>query len=171
MTEEVFLGLGGNIGDTATVMLWATKRLAQEAGIYDVQLSPLYHTSPVSDIPQRNFVNGVCRLKTSLEPLELFHRIKSIESEMGRHEVVRNAPRIIDIDILFFGQREVMLPELYIPHPRWHERLFVLRPLADLTSSITLLDGQVRNLDAMIAAFPLASEQKIWPLVDKVGSV
>lgn len=164
--ETVYLGLGGNIGDTPTILTEMVAQLAKTSGIDAVMLSPLYRTTPVSDTPsdhlQRDFINAVCRIKTSMEPLDLFHLLKQLERDKGRIDSTKNAPRIIDIDILFYGNQAIDLPDLQIPHPRWQQRLFVLRPLSDLTSRITLADGQVITIQHLLDNFP-HSDQQLWP--------
>lgn len=100
------------------------------------QLSSLYETDPVGYADQPRFLNAVCRLATSLSPEDLLSAVKDIEAGMGREPGFPNAPRPIDIDILFYGDWIMNLPHLVIPHPRLEERAFVLVPLAEIAPGL-----------------------------------
>lgn len=140
---DAYLGLGGNIGDSAAILRQAINKIAALNGIRHVDVSRFYKTTPVSSIPQGDFVNAVCRCKTTLQPKTLWHELKKIERDLGKSEAtVKNAPRVIDIDILFYDQKEINEDGLTIPHPRWQERLFVLQPLADVTEYIDIPKGE-----------------------------
>jgi 2-amino-4-hydroxy-6-hydroxymethyldihydropteridine diphosphokinase len=126
---EVLLGLGSNIGDREALLGRAVTSLA---GLGTVTRSRWYETDAV-DIPGAPpFLNGAVRLVTGLEPDELLRRCRAIETELGRDPKRRKESRSIDIDILLFGDRVVDLPGLKIPHPRLHQRAFVLVPLAEI---------------------------------------
>lgn len=129
---EVFLSLGGNIGDVVQRLLEAKRLLSTTAFVYKVRFSGFYQTSPVSDIPQDDFVNVACALQTELPLRVLWREIEQIERVLGKTPKAKNAPRPIDIDILFYGDETVDDDELQVPHPQWKERLFVLMPLAEL---------------------------------------
>lgn len=144
MLPDVYIGLGSNLGDPAGMVAEALRML--EAITSDFTASPFYLTSPVSDLPQPDFVNAVCRFKTALSPVELFAELQKIERHLGQSPKPKNAPRLIDLDILFFGQERLLTSVLEIPHPRWKERLFVLRPLADLTSFVPGTDIPILDL-------------------------
>ena len=135
---DVYLGLGGNIGDTYAVMQAALQNIAAIDGVYQVEASQFYITSPVGGPKQADYLNGVCRLKTSLAAHDLFVRLQQIESALGKRPKPKNDPRIIDIDFLFYGKERYQTKELEIPHPRWKERLFVLIPLSDLVTTLTI---------------------------------
>lgn len=137
-SELVYIGLGGNIGDPAALFERVLDRLALQPGIYRLRCSPFYSTSPVSDIPQADYTNAVAAFHTTLPIERLRDFLFSIEKELGKVPKERNAPRAIDIDLLFYGTKRITLPHLQVPHPRWRERLFVLRPLADLTDSLCI---------------------------------
>src|SRR5205814_6337226 len=102
------------------------------------QVSKLYLTSPVSEIPQPHYTNAACVFQTSLSAHQLFPALQTIEQKHGKTPKAKNAPRVIDIDLLFFGHESYQEEHLQIPHPRWRERLFVLVPLVDLTDHISL---------------------------------
>ena len=112
----------------------AIERLSQEMTI--MKLSSVYETEPVGYKEQPLFLNAALAAKTSLSPLELLRFVKNIESALGRKDSFRNAPRPIDIDILFYGDFVIQTPELTIPHPRIAERAFVLVPLAEISPQI-----------------------------------
>jgi len=130
----VFLGLGSNLGDRQGNLLAAVEMLRQWARIE--QISSLYETDPVGYLDQPRFLNAACRVTTSLPPEELLMVAKNIELALGRTPTFPNAPRPIDIDLLFYGQRIIDLSHLTIPHPRLPERAFVLVPLAEIAPDV-----------------------------------
>lgn len=135
----VYLGIGGNIGETRQIIFSCAEQIASLPNVYHFKLSRLYQTSPVSAIPQRDYLNAACSFQTSLTPFELLDELKKIEKNLGKTtKLQNNAPRVIDIDILFFGRESLSTPTLEVPHPRWKERLFVLIPLSDLTQKIAV---------------------------------
>ncbi len=134
--ERVFLGIGSNIGDRAANITRVRRLLEETAGVRVVAMSSLIETRPVGYEDQRDFINAVAEIRTSRGPRELFEEIKRIEREMGRTATFRYGPRVIDIDILLFGDRVVDDPDLTIPHPRMHKRRFVLDPLAEIAPEV-----------------------------------
>jgi GTP cyclohydrolase-4 len=132
MTEQhhVYMGLGGNLGDRQGNILQALQYLQARASITAV--SSFYETEPVGYLNQPKFLNACCALETDLTPRDLLRFLKWIEKRMGRLEAFRNAPRSIDIDILFYDDLRLEGPDLEIPHPRMHERAFVLAPLCEI---------------------------------------
>lgn len=130
MTSPIFLALGSNLGDRVANLETARKALAPRIGI--VRESPIYVTPPWGYTDQPDFLNQVIEVETLLHPIPLLHHLKDIEAEMGREITFRNGPRIIDLDILFYGQDVYEGEWLQIPHPRLQERAFVLVPLNDL---------------------------------------
>jgi 2-amino-4-hydroxy-6-hydroxymethyldihydropteridine diphosphokinase len=141
--ERAFVGLGANLGDRLATITAATERLDSLPGVELVAVSRLRETDPVGVVDQPRFLNGACSVDTSLEPRPLLDALLAIEASLGR---VRNGtrwgPRAIDLDLLLFGERRVDEPGLTIPHPRLHERGFVLEPLLDLEPDLTLPDGR-----------------------------
>lgn len=131
--SKVFVGLGSNLGDSLALLQEALQQLRSHSSISDLIISRFYQTKPLSDIPQPDFINAVCRFKTLLDSFELLALLQSIEGALGKTAKPKNAPRLIDLDILFYGDLRIKTNDLEIPHPRWQERLFVLRPLADVT--------------------------------------
>ena len=132
---KTYLGLGSNIGDREANLLAAVERLAK-AGLRIVRVSPLYETEPVEYTAQRWFLNQVVEAETRLFPMQLLARVGKIERALGRVRTVAKGPRTIDIDILLYGNEVVRGAKLEIPHPRMHERRFVLAPLTDLAPEL-----------------------------------
>lgn len=127
---KVFLGLGSNIGDKEKNIHDALSHLSDFCTIK--KMSRLYLTEPVGEVQQDWFLNCCAEIETMLTPEELLVRLKSIEQKLGRTKTVKNGPRSIDIDILFYDDVVVKTKDLIIPHPRIQDRLFVLQPLLDL---------------------------------------
>ena len=134
-TERVFVGLGANLGDARATLALALAELAALPQTQLVAVSALYRSRPV-DAEGPDFINAVAELRTTLEPPELLLALQAIERAHGRERPYRNAPRTLDLDLLLFGQRLIDEPGLTVPHPRLHERAFVLRPIADLAPDL-----------------------------------
>ena len=133
--ERVFVGLGANLGDTRATMKAALTALAALPQTQRVAQSSLYRTAPVQ-ASGPDFINAVAELRTALQPLELLHALQAIEQAHGRLRPYRNAPRTLDLDLLLHGQRVLAEPGLEVPHPRLHERAFVLQPLLELAPTL-----------------------------------
>jgi len=145
--KTTYLALGSNIGDRETNLCAAIQSISA-AGIPVLRESPIYETEPVGLTDQRWFLNMVVEAETALFPMQLLTRTGKIERALGRVRTVANGPRTIDIDILLYGNAVIRTPRLEIPHPRMHERRFVLAPLADLAPALRhpLLRQTVRQL-------------------------
>jgi 2-amino-4-hydroxy-6-hydroxymethyldihydropteridine diphosphokinase len=130
MHKTVYLSLGSNVGDRAANLQAAIEKLSELGNVAAV--SAFYETEPVDTGPQPWFLNCAIKLDTEKMPRQLIAAILSVEQTMGRQRRQEKAPRTIDIDILLFGSSIVELPSLTIPHPRLHERRFVLEPLAEI---------------------------------------
>ncbi|MGQ9546555.1 MAG: 2-amino-4-hydroxy-6-hydroxymethyldihydropteridine diphosphokinase [Dehalococcoidia bacterium] len=130
----VYLALGSNLGKREENLYQALTLLSSEVNLNEV--SSVYETEPVGYAQQPLFLNLVCRITTGLSPEELLLLAKGIETEMGRIPSFPNAPRPIDIDILFYDSRIVKTKDLTIPHPRLHDRAFVLIPLAEIAPDL-----------------------------------
>lgn len=129
-----FIGFGGNIGDRVAACEAALARLAASEGVRLVAVSDLFRSDPVGIVDQPWFVNGVAWVETTLSPIDLLNRLIEIEAEMGRVRLVKNGPRIIDLDLLLYGDTRLDEATLTLPHPRMLERHFVLVPLVQLIS-------------------------------------
>lgn len=128
---SVFIGLGANLGDRKAALREALAALGQLRGTQVLRVSPLYGSAPV-DAGGPDYLNAVAELASTLTPQALLQALQTIEQAAGRERPYRNAPRTLDLDILWFGDQVINTPELTVPHPRMAERAFVLRPLADL---------------------------------------
>ena len=135
--DWTYLALGGNIGDTHSIFLDALSRIKKNVAVSCLEVSDFYITKPV-DCLGGDFLNAVCRLKLSCSPEEFFCFLEAVERDLGKQEKAKNASRLIDIDFLFFGEGSYKFGDVQIPHPRWRERIFVVRPLLDLTKEIIL---------------------------------
>ncbi len=135
--NSVYIILGGNLGDIRKNMEIALQVISQKIGKIHRQ-SHIYETEPWGFENSKNFFNQVIDIDTSLNPPELLEKIKKIEERFGRSEnqSPKYQPRQMDIDILFFNDEIIKLPGLVIPHPRLHERNFVLAPLSELAADL-----------------------------------
>jgi 2-amino-4-hydroxy-6-hydroxymethyldihydropteridine diphosphokinase len=127
----VYVGLGANLGEREAALRKALGVLGQCPGTRVLRVSPLYGSAPV-DAGGPDYLNAVAEIATTLTPDALLQALQSIEQAAGRERPYRNAPRTLDLDILWFGDQVIHTPSLTVPHPRMAERAFVLRPLADL---------------------------------------
>jgi 2-amino-4-hydroxy-6-hydroxymethyldihydropteridine diphosphokinase len=158
----VFLGLGSNLGDRAANLRAALRALRDVVELRAV--SRVYETEPVGNPDQPDFWNLVVEVDTKLDAVSLLAALKGIERALGRVPAFRNAPRTIDIDILAYGPLVVKTRELEIPHPRLHERTFVLYPLAEVApdfrhpASGKSISEMMAALAAPSRAVPLAAE-------------
>lgn len=128
--SDVLLGLGANLGHPAETLAAALREFALH--LREIRVSPLYRTAPVGYADQPDFLNLMVAGQTESEPFELLNELRRIESALGRIRSFPNAPRSIDIDILAYGDLVLETPELILPHPRMHQRGFVLVPLAEI---------------------------------------
>jgi len=128
------LGLGSNLGNKKSNILNALSLMEEQIDI--VTVSSLYKTEPLGFKEQPIFLNAACEARTTLCPLDLLGYIKSLEIRLGRTQSFANGPRILDIDILFYGNDVLDTPKLTIPHPRLSERKFVLAPLAEIAPTL-----------------------------------
>jgi 2-amino-4-hydroxy-6-hydroxymethyldihydropteridine diphosphokinase len=135
MYPPVFLGLGSNLGDRGAALAQAVRRLAARGFVTRLR-SADWLTEPVGGPPQDWFLNAVVAGETALEPALLLAACLATERELGRVRTVRDGPRTIDVDILFHGTHRIELPGLVVPHPRLHERRFVLAPLAEIAPDL-----------------------------------
>lgn len=126
------LSLGSNLGDSLQILKDAVSDIKAITGIADFKLSPFYRTKPVGYLDQDDFVNLACSFETSLEPLDLLHKMQALEQKYKRVRLFKNGPRTLDIDLIIYGDLVINTQELTVPHPRMHERAFVLAPLRDI---------------------------------------
>jgi 2-amino-4-hydroxy-6-hydroxymethyldihydropteridine diphosphokinase len=129
-----YIGLGANLGDRMTTLRMAVQRLETLGRITAV--SSLYETEPVGYLEQPSFLNAVVALDTALAPADLIGGLLGIERDLGRARSFPNAPRTLDLDLLMVDDVILDTPELILPHPRLHERAFVLVPLAEIAPQL-----------------------------------
>jgi 2-amino-4-hydroxy-6-hydroxymethyldihydropteridine diphosphokinase len=136
----VYLGLGSNLGDRLAALTQALAILGAEPGLQLTACSSIYETEPWGVTDQPAFLNLAAEFSTSLEPEYLLAACQRVESQVGRTETYRWGPRVIDVDILLYGNRVVSLdvPDLQIPHLRMRERAFVLAPLAEVAGGFAV---------------------------------
>ncbi len=148
MRQIVHIGIGSNIGDKLNHCKKAISEILKINGHKLLAQSSFFKTKPIGFPSQDWFINGIVKIETDLEPFELLRTLKSIELQMGRKETFRWGPRVIDLDILFFGDMEIDTEELQIPHPLLQERQFVLAPLAEIDPDLIhpVLKKTVREL-------------------------
>lgn len=142
MGVQAFLGLGSNLGDRLEHLRGAVRHLARVPGIRVVRSSRVYETDPVGGPEQADFLNAVIEADTMLTPRDLLHACLGVEEDLGRQRGARWGPRTIDIDVLSYGDEDVFEEDLEIPHPRMHERGFVLVPLLELVADPPLPGGR-----------------------------
>ncbi len=132
-TVRAYVGLGSNLGDREANLRGALGMLEARGEITVVKVSSFLETEPVGGPPgQGMFLNAAAELETTLTPRELLRACQDVERALGRERGVRWGPRTMDVDILLYGEEVIQEPDLVIPHPRMHEREFVLAPLADI---------------------------------------
>jgi 2-amino-4-hydroxy-6-hydroxymethyldihydropteridine diphosphokinase len=137
VTSNVFIALGSNEGDRDLNLLRGVAEIGKLAGTRITALSGFYDTAPVGPVDQENFLNAVLKLDTAFSPQQLLDELQRIETAVfQRKRTVPWGPRPIDLDILFFGNLVLDQQGLTIPHPRLHERRFVLVPLAEIAPDL-----------------------------------
>jgi len=174
---QAYIGLGGNLGDPVAQMMAALEALDQLDEIRVAEVSSLYRSAPVGYQEQDDFFNAVAALETERAPLDLLDELLGLELVIGR---VRNGPRfgprVIDLDLLLYGDEEIDLPRLRVPHPRMFERRFVLAPLTEITpdivipgcgpaaESLTMITGQkVERVDRADSPETSGDVSNAWP--------
>jgi 2-amino-4-hydroxy-6-hydroxymethyldihydropteridine diphosphokinase len=136
---NAWIGLGSNLGDGPALLQSALEYLDKLPRTRLLRYSSMYRTEPWGDSGQASFTNAVAELDTGLEPQDLLTALLEIESKLGRvRDERRWGPRLIDLDLLLMGDRRVNLPGLIVPHPLMHQRAFVLVPLAELDSQLSV---------------------------------
>jgi len=145
---RAYVGLGANLGDREATLRAAVDALGAEEGVEVVAVSTLRETEPVGVGEQPRFLNGVVALETTLAARELLDLLLAGEQRFGRVRVPgEHGPRTLDLDLLLYGDEEIDEPELHVPHPRLHERRFVLEPLAELAPGLVVPGrGDVESL-------------------------
>lgn len=135
--SDAFVGLGSNLGDRAAEIESACAELAQLPSTTLLARSALFSSAPL-DASGGDFLNAVARLRTGLSAFDLLHALQAIEARHGRLRPFAGAPRTLDLDLLLYGDLAVASEELTLPHPRLHERAFVIVPLAELAPALVI---------------------------------
>lgn len=133
------IGLGANLGDRGAALARAVQALAALPTTQQVRVSGLYASAPI-DAGGPDYLNAVAELSTRLAPLALLDALQAIEQAAGRERPYRNAPRTLDLDLLVYGDQQLVSERLTLPHPRIAERAFVLLPLAELAPELVLAE-------------------------------
>ena len=142
---KAYIGLGANLGKAQNTLQQAADQLLEVPGIGSLVLSRFYRSAPI-DSSGPDYVNAVAEIQTTLPALELLAVLQDIENRHGRVRPYRNAPRTLDLDLLLYGNETISTPTLTVPHPRMHERAFVLRPLQELAPALLLHQGSLPEL-------------------------
>ncbi|MCB5185095.1 2-amino-4-hydroxy-6-hydroxymethyldihydropteridine diphosphokinase [Methylobacillus gramineus] len=135
---RAYIALGSNLQQPDIQVTRALSELSSLPQTTLVKASSLYRTAPVGYDNQPDFINAVAEIETGLAPLELLHAILALETLHGRERPFPNAPRVLDLDLLFYEGASLQTPELTVPHPRMHERGFVLLPLAEIAAELDI---------------------------------
>jgi 2-amino-4-hydroxy-6-hydroxymethyldihydropteridine diphosphokinase len=136
---RAYVGLGANLGDREDTIRAAVAALGEEEGIEVVAVSTLRDTEPVGVGEQPRYLNGVAALETTLAARELLDRLLAVEQRFGRVRIPgEHGPRTLDLDLLLYGDEAIEEPGLTVPHPRLHERRFVLEPLGELAPGLVV---------------------------------
>jgi 2-amino-4-hydroxy-6-hydroxymethyldihydropteridine diphosphokinase len=147
---RAYVGLGSNLGPREETIRRAVQLLERAPGVVVVAVSELRETDPVGLVDQPRFLNGAVALETTLAARELLDLLLDVERELGRVRTERWGPRVIDLDLLLYGDETLDAPGLRVPHPRLHERPFALEPLAELDPELEI-PGRGR-VSALLAA-------------------
>ncbi|MDN0074062.1 2-amino-4-hydroxy-6-hydroxymethyldihydropteridine diphosphokinase [Crenobacter sp. SG2303] len=150
--SRAFIALGSNLEAPAEQVRAALAALAENDGVRLVRASSLYRTAPVGYLDQPDFINAVAELDTSLSPHQLLDTLMEVETRFGRVRTFRNAPRVLDLDVLLYEGVTLDDERLTVPHPRMHERAFVLVPLAEIAPEVAVgTHGTAAQLAAGLA--------------------
>ncbi len=128
---QACVALGANLGDALGTLQQVLRELDTSAFGRVLRVSSFYRTAPLEAVGP-HFINAVALMETQLSPLGLLHALQALEHKAGRERPYKNAPRTLDLDLIFHGECELSTPELTLPHPRWQARAFVLLPLSEV---------------------------------------
>lgn len=134
-----YIGLGSNLGDSMARVQEGTEALSTIPGVQVRSCSSLYRSAPVGITAQPDFINAVCEIETTLDPAGLLQQLLEVERRRGRvRDGAKGGPRTLDLDLLLYGERVMDEPGLVLPHPRLHERAFVLQPLCEIEENLNI---------------------------------
>lgn len=147
---SVLISLGSNMGQSSDIIWQAKEQIASLEGVLELAFSSLYKTKPVGYLFQDDFINAAMLIKCDLEPLELLHRLQHIEQLHKRVRTIKNGPRTLDLDIIAISNYTHADSTLTLPHPRMHERAFVLIPCAQIAPDF-IVPGHNMSIDSLKA--------------------
>ena len=166
----MYVALGSNIGERANYLAEAIQAMAVN-GLQVTKESSVYETAPVGYTDQPSFYNMVVEVEPSLSAEAALLQLQQIERDLGRERLFKNGPRTIDLDILVYNSEDIQSKQLTVPHPRMHERAFVLAPCAEIAPAVEVKGMTVR---ALLEALPASERQdvvRLGPLQSLVSSV
>jgi 2-amino-4-hydroxy-6-hydroxymethyldihydropteridine diphosphokinase len=158
---DAYIALGSNMGNRAGNLSMALELMESNPHIEVKKVSSSYLTEPWGKVDQADFFNQVCWIETDLSPRELLDKLQEIEIKMGRQPSEKWGPRIIDLDIILYGQEIVQERDLLIPHPYAQQRLFVLIPLQEINPEIVFPDSGMGIREVLIRALGREEKQSI----------
>ena len=158
--NRAFIGIGSNIEPREKYIEQALQTLGNHEQITIVAKSSIYETAPVGYVDQNDFLNMVIEIKTSLSSIELLHFCQKTELDLGRKRTIKNGPRTLDLDILVYNNENRSLEDLTIPHPRLHERAFVLVPFNEIAPNFILPNLGLRIKD-LLNELPISELQGV----------
>ena len=135
-TVTAYIALGSNLGERERNLREAVEALRKQHGVEVCRVSRFYETAPVGGPPQPDYLNGVVEIRTGLRAHDLLKKLQDIEKAFGRRRATRWGPRTLDLDLLLYGDTVIETPDLQVPHPRLHERRFVLEPLSEIAPNL-----------------------------------
>jgi 2-amino-4-hydroxy-6-hydroxymethyldihydropteridine diphosphokinase len=162
MTTVVYLALGTNIGERER-NLHEAMRLIGESSVQIAKISSIYETEPVDYLAQPWFLNAVVEARTDLPAVQLLAALRRIESQMGSKKAFAKGPRLIDLDILLYGDETIATPDLQVPHPRMLQRNFVLVPLAEIAPEVCHPSWPGRASELLSRSLDLSVVRKFTP--------
>ncbi|MGE7782018.1 2-amino-4-hydroxy-6-hydroxymethyldihydropteridine diphosphokinase [Peribacillus sp. NPDC097264] len=168
MKNISYLSIGSNMGESFDTFQRAFQLLSEDPHIKLVSCSSLYETDPVGYTDQDCFLNAVIKVETDLTPEDLLRACMQVERKLGRKRNVRWGPRTLDLDILLYNHENVETEILSIPHPRMHERAFVIIPLMELESDI-ILPKMNTSLSDLLEKIPDKEGVRLWKLKNGEG--
>ncbi|MBM5571394.1 MULTISPECIES: 2-amino-4-hydroxy-6-hydroxymethyldihydropteridine diphosphokinase [Deefgea] len=150
---RIYVALGANLGDPVAQLQAALRHLAAWPTMTLLQTSSFYASAPVGYTDQPDFVNAVCELETELSAVDVLAALLAIEAENGRERNFKNSPRTLDLDLILYGNEQIDLADLTVPHPRMHQRAFVLQPLLEIAPQAQIPGlGAAQDYLAAVAA-------------------
>jgi 2-amino-4-hydroxy-6-hydroxymethyldihydropteridine diphosphokinase len=162
-SHRVYIGLGSNLREPERQVRTACDEIGLIPGIRLHRCSSLYRTAPIGYADQPDFVNAVAEIRTTLAPLRLLELMCRLEADHGRVRELRNGPRTLDLDILIYGELQIANDELVLPHPRAHQRAFVLLPLLEIAP-----DCVIPGIGTAAAALRQCADQELERVLDVV---